>query len=54
MELSFFVSIINSLPATNPAYLDLAKLVVGSILWFGGLVGFMYWKQHKLKPAVSK
>jgi hypothetical protein len=54
MDLYFVLSVINALPAENPAYLDLLKLVAGSMLWFGGLVGFMYWRQFKLKAAITK
>jgi hypothetical protein len=58
MELYFLMSLIssfiNNLSSNNPAYLDLVKLFVGSVLWIGGLVGFMYWRQYKLKAAVSR
>ena len=54
MEPYFIISLIMSLPKSNPAYLDLLKLVAGSALWFGGLVGFMYWRQYKLKSSVSQ
>jgi hypothetical protein len=49
------LSLINSLPPiSNPAYLDILKVVVGSITWIGGFLGFLYWREKKLKPAVSK
>jgi hypothetical protein len=58
MELFFLAPLIsafiNNLPASSPAYMDLLKLVAGSILWFGGLIGFMYWRQFKLRTAVNK
>jgi len=58
MELYFLAPLIsafiNNLPAASPVYLDLLKLVAGSLLWFGGLIGFMYWRQYKLKTAINK
>jgi hypothetical protein len=52
--ISTLISFINSLPADNPAYLDILKLVVGSIGWIGGLGIYMYWRERKLKTAVIK
>lgn len=50
--ISMLVSFMISFPQDNPAYLDLLKLIGGSLCWFGGLVGFMYVRQRKLKTAV--
>jgi hypothetical protein len=52
---SLLFALVDHLPAANnPAYLDLLKLCAGSVLWIGGLVGFMYWRQFKLKAAVNE
>ncbi len=58
MELSLMISLAmtmrESLTSGNPAYLDLAKMIIGSVLWIGGLTGFMYWKQSRIKAATIK
>jgi hypothetical protein len=58
MELSLMISLAitmgEKLTSGNPAYLDLAKLIIGSVLWIGGLTGFMYWKQSRIKTATIK
>jgi hypothetical protein len=59
MEMYILISLLSTMvdhlpAANNPAYLDLLKMIVGSVLWIGGLVGFMYWKQFKMKAAVNK
>jgi hypothetical protein len=46
---SLMTEIVEKLNFRNPAYLDLLKMVGGSLLWFGGLMGFMYQRQRKLK-----
>jgi hypothetical protein len=46
------VSFLKSLPENNPAYVDILKLVIGSTAWFGGLAGFVYYREKKLKSAV--
>ena len=48
------MSFFKNLPDNNPAYLDILKLLVGSTLWIGGLVGFMYRREMKLKTNLSK
>jgi len=45
------ISSIKSLPANSPAYLDILKVLVGSTAWIGGLVGYMYWREKKMKTA---
>ena len=45
------ISYIRSLPPGNPVYMDLLKVVVGSIVWIGGLIGFMYLRERKLRAA---
>lgn len=45
------VSFLKSLPYDNPALLDILKVVVGSTLWIGGLVGYMYLRERRLKIA---
>jgi hypothetical protein len=59
MELYILIPILSTIvehlpAANNPAYMDLLKLVMGSVLWIGGLAGFMYWRQFKLKAAVNE
>jgi hypothetical protein len=48
------VSFLKSLPENNPAYLDILKLVIGSTAWIGGLAGFVYYREKKLKAAAVK
>jgi hypothetical protein len=48
------ISFIKTLPASSPAYMDILKLIVGSFMWIGGLVGYMWWREKNLKPAASK
>ncbi len=48
------ISFIKTLPENNPAYLDILKLVVGGSAWIGGLAGFVYYRDKKLKAAVAK
>jgi hypothetical protein len=48
------VSFLKSLPENNPAYLDILKLVIGSTAWIGGLAGFVYYREKKLKAATVK
>jgi hypothetical protein len=45
------VSFVKTLPANNPAYMDLVKVVVGSISWIGGLLGYLYYREKNLKAA---
>ena len=56
MELYTLISLtsmtIQKLDFSNPAWLDLAKMSVGTISWIGGLTGFLYWRQSKLKKAI--
>jgi len=47
------VSFVKTLPASNPAYLDLIKVLVGSVTWIGGLLGYMYWRERNLKAAAA-
>jgi hypothetical protein len=57
MELYTLISLIavtvEKLDFSNPAYLDLIKMVVGIVSWIGGLTGFLYWKQFKMKKAMN-
>jgi len=57
MELYTLISlasaVIEKLGSGNPVYLDLLKLAAGSVLWIGGLMGFMYRRQLKLKAMVT-
>jgi len=48
-----FVSFVKTLPASNPAYMDLIKVLVGSVTWIGGLLGYMYWREKNLKAAAA-
>jgi hypothetical protein len=50
--LSLIAITIEKVDFSNPAWLDLLKMVVGTVSWIGGLTGFLYWKQSKLKKAV--
>jgi hypothetical protein len=43
---------LDKLDFSNPAWLDLIKMIVGTVSWIGGLTGFLYWRQSKLKKAV--
>ena len=53
--ISFLFTLVEHFPsANNPAYMDLLKLFVGSVLWIGGFIGFLYWRQLKLKAAVNE
>jgi len=52
--ISSFVAYFGNLHLDNPALLDLLKMVAGTSLWIGGLVGFLYMRERKLKAAVSK
>lgn len=52
--ISSFVAYFGNLHVDNPALLDLLKMVAGTTLWIGGLVGFLYMRERKLKAAVSK
>ena len=58
MELYTLISLlamtVEKLDFSNPAYLDLLKMITGTVLWIGGLMGFLYWKQSKLKSAVNQ
>jgi hypothetical protein len=52
MEAFLFFSVVSffkSLPYDNPALLDLAKVVVGSTMWIGGMLAYMYLREKKLK-----
>jgi hypothetical protein len=54
MEVFLFfaiVSFLKSLPYDNPALLDILKVVVGSTLWIGGLLTYLYMRERKLKAA---
>jgi hypothetical protein len=54
MEVFLFFSVISffkSLPYDNPALLDLLKVMVGSTVWIGGLVSYLYYRHKKLKTA---
>jgi membrane associated rhomboid family serine protease len=54
MEVFLFYALFSffkSLPYDNPALLDILKVVVGSTLWIGGLVGYMYLRERRLKIA---
>lgn len=51
--ISILVFVARNLPANNPAYLDILKVVVGSITWIGGLVGYVYWREKNLKAAAA-
>jgi hypothetical protein len=46
------ISFVKSLPENNPAYMDILKLMAGSVAWIGGLTTFMYLRAKKLKTAV--
>jgi hypothetical protein len=50
---SLIPEIVEKLNFSNPAYLDLLKMVGGTLLWFGGLMGFIYQKQRKLKVLAT-
>ncbi len=54
MELFLFFAAVNffkSLPYDNPALLDILKVVVGSTLWIGGMVTYLYMRERRLKTA---
>lgn len=50
---SELIFLIRNLPMNNPAILDLMKLLVGSTVWIGGMVYFLYLKEKKGKELVS-
>jgi hypothetical protein len=52
--ISSFVTYFGNLRLDNPALLDLLKMVMGTTLWIGSLIGFLYLRERKLKAAVSK
>jgi hypothetical protein len=37
----------------NPAYMDIVKILVGSIAWIGGLTGFMWWREKQRSSVRS-
>ena len=54
MEVFLFfavVSFLKSLPYDNPALLDVFKVILGSTLWIGGMLTYMYMREKKLKTA---
>ena len=54
MEVFLFFAVesfFKSLPYDNPALLDLCKVVVGSTLWIGGMLTYLYMREKKLKTA---
>ncbi|HEY4965155.1 MAG TPA: hypothetical protein VII28_02100 [Puia sp.] len=57
MELYTLISLtimtIQKVDFSNPAWLDLAKMLVGAVSWIGGLSGFLYYRQSKLKKAIA-
>jgi len=57
MELYTLISLtimtIQKVDFSNPAWLDLAKMLVGTVSWIGGLSGFLYYRQSKLKKAIA-
>ncbi len=52
--ISSFIAYFGDLHLNNPALLDLLKMIVGTTSWIGGLVGFLYMRERKLKAAISK
>jgi hypothetical protein len=51
MEVFVFLAIVSffkSIPYDNPALLDLLKVVVGSTMWIGSLVTYMYLRNRRL------
>jgi hypothetical protein len=57
MELYTLVSLlalyVDRLDFSNPAWVDLIKMIVGVVSWIGGLTAFLYWRQLKLKKAIN-
>lgn len=57
MELYTLISLmamtVERLDFSNPAYLDLLKMIGGTVLWIGGLMGFVYQKQRKLRTLTA-
>ena len=54
MEVFLFFAVVNffkSLPYDNPAMLDILKVVVGSTLWIGGMVTYLYMRERRLTTA---
>jgi hypothetical protein len=40
-------SMMSNIHEINPAYLDLAKIIVGSVGWIGGLTLFMWFREKR-------
>jgi hypothetical protein len=45
-----FVSLMSNMQDINPAYIDLVKILTGSIAWIGGLTFYM-WQRERRKTA---
>jgi hypothetical protein len=45
------IYLMKNFPLENPALVDILKLVIGSIVWIGGLAWFMYHREKNLKES---
>ena len=48
------INFVKSIPVDSPALMDILKVIVGSTVWIGSLITFMYMRERKLKTQVTK
>ena len=50
--LNSLVDFVTGLTNNNPVYFDILKMAIGCTAWIGGMAGFVYYREKKLRAAV--